>query len=652
MADYIANFRLAWLLPGCACLLWGCLACGARPPQGEEPVLSYEFRQLDTLVVAATRLQEPADEGIGLQPPYRASQTRHFDLLHTALDLHFDWEGERVIGTAILQLSPYFYPQDQLRLDAKGMDIHRVALPGGEALSYAYHDPELSIRLDRIYAAGQTATVVIDYTARPAVAGGARRIPSDGGIYFVKSSPDSAPHIWTQGETAFNSRWFPTLDQPNERATQEIRLTVADSLRTLSNGLLVTSRDNGNGTRTDHWQLDLPHAPYLAMVAVGDFALVEDSVQGLPLQYYVEKEHAVQAREIFPQTPEMVRFFGNYLGLAYPWPKYAQIAVRDFVAGAMENTTAVVFGDFMLDPERARQPLYYNERIVAHELVHHWFGNLVTCESWANLALNEGFASYGEYLWLENRYGRETADRLLASEKAGYFAEAERRQHPLIFFRYHDAEDLFDNHSYNKGSAVVHMLRHEVGEAAFRAGLKSYLNTHAFDAAEVHDLRQAFEAVTGRDLNWFFDQWFLQAGHPQLEIQATYLADSGELVLSVEQVQDTRLAPAVFLLPTELELVDSAGQKRRVELRIDRRKQQFRIPQASPPAKVILDPDNILLAEKKMLGTATLAPPHWDKDQPHETLAGPTFTGLPEKGLTMPHYLGIFPNCWFNQEFG
>ena len=214
-------------------------------------------------------------------------------------------------------------------------------------------------------------------------------------------------------------------------------ITVEDRFKTLSNGLLENSTKNADGTRTDYWVMNKPHAPYLFMMAIGEFAVVKDDWNGMLLEYYVEPAYEKDAKMIFNYTDEMLTFFSDRLGVKYPWPKYAQVVVRDYVSGAMENTTGVIFGDFVQQTTRELIDGHKgNERIVAHELIHHWFGDLVTCESWSNLPLNEAFANYGEYLWFEHKYGKDAADLHRYQETQGYFAQANSVQHPLIDFHY------------------------------------------------------------------------------------------------------------------------------------------------------------------------------------------------------------------------
>ena len=461
-----------------------------------EPITLMEERVLDTLVVSAPAIdkadvkQDAKSTPVFERPVYRSSAKRENDLLHTRLEVQFDWKTEKVFGKATLDLKPYFYPTDSLTLDAKGFEISNIQLvPAGRELEYEYDGQQLKIKLDRTYQRNETYTVNIDYTATPSATGGSNAIKSDKGLFFINprgEDPDKPQQIWTQGETQNNSRWFPTIDRPNERFTQEIFITVDDKYTTLSNGTLQSSTQNENGMRTDHWKMDQPHAPYLCMIAVGEYAVVRDQWEDILLEYYVEPEYEQDAKAIFPHTPEMLAFFSDVLGVKYPWSKFSQIIVRDYVSGAMENTTAVVYLDKLQMPARELIDETINESYVAHEMFHHWFGDLVTCESWANLTLNEAFATYGEYLWFEYKYGKDEADYHLLGEWNYYLSTTKSKLHPLVDFSYRDREDMFDSHSYQKGGAILHMLRYYVGDEAFFAALNKYLVDNQFQTVEAH----------------------------------------------------------------------------------------------------------------------------------------------------------------------
>lgn len=568
-----------------------------------------DYVNLDTVTVSApseygddpAAIGETEDSAVDVEPAvYRASAKRENDLLHTNLELRFDWAKEQVLGKAILTLKPYFYPTDKVVLDAKGFIFNKINLVGSsEQLKYDYDSSQVTIHLGKTFSRSQEYKLSIDYVATPRSDGGSAAITSDKGLFFINprgEEGDKPRQIWTQGETENNSRWFPTIDKPNERATSEVTLTVEDHFKTLSNGLLVSSKKNTDGTRTDHWVMDMPHAPYLVMIAVGDYAVVSDKWNGKAVDYYVEPKFEKYARNIFPNTPELLQFYSDKLGVSYPWQKFSQIVVRDYVSGAMENTTAVIFGEFMQGTDRELVDNLQNETIVAHEMFHHWFGDYVTCESWSNLTLNEGFANYSEYLWLEHKHGKDEADLHRLNEFHGYMQSAAQGMHPLIDYGYTDKEDMFDAHSYNKGGLILHMLRNYVGDEAFFTALQKYLKKNALTEVEADELRLAFEDVTGEDLNWFFNQWFFGKGQPSLQVDYDYDEATKEVIVTVEQLQDPKEMPGIFILPTAIDVyVD--GKMARHNVRIDQRKQEFRLPAAKDPDLIVFDGDGVILAE-------------------------------------------------------
>ncbi|HEX8549240.1 MAG TPA: M1 family aminopeptidase, partial [Cytophagaceae bacterium] len=300
---------------------------------------------------------------------------------------------------------------------------------------------------------------------------------------------------------------------------------------------------------------------------------------------------APYAKNIFGNTPEMINFFSDILNYKYPWSKYSQIVVRDYVSGAMENTTATIFMEALQVDDRELLDKNW-DGIIAHELFHHWFGDLVTSESWSNLPLNESFANYSEYLWAEHKYGVDEADYLGEKEKEEYYAEAATKQEPLIRYHYKDREDMFDRHSYNKGGRVLHMLRKLVGDEAFFSALNHYLKKNEYTSVEIHDLRLALEDVTGEDYNWFFNQWFLSPGHPELQVSHSYV--SGVLRLKISQIHDTTYTP-VYRIPLKVE-VWANGEKKIHNVTLDKANQEFMLPVPYMPQMVNIDADNSLLA--------------------------------------------------------
>ena len=506
-------------------------------------------------------------------PLYQRTETREIDVLHTKLLVEPNWKEKTLDGQAVLKIKPYFFPIDTITLDAKSMIIEKVELQEKENLrqiEFVYSGLKLKIPLPNRAYKEDTLSLCIKYVAQPEKVSqkGSSAISMAKGLYFInadKSNPKKSRQLWTQGETEANSVWFPTVDNPVEKTTQEVYITVDNKFKTLSNGELIFSSLGENGKRTDYWKMDQPHSPYLFMMAIGEYAVVEDywekkNGERMDVFYYVDSSYEKHAKAIFGKTPKMLSFFSELLGVEYPWAKYHQVVVQDFVSGAMENTTATVHGDFL--HQTSREIIDGgNESIIAHELFHHWFGDLVTCESWSNLPLNESFANYSQYLWDEFEYGKMEADKNAFQEMEGYFLSAQQGGYKdLVRFDYKDKEDMFDGHSYNKGGRILHMLRDYLGDSAFFDALNFYLIKHAYQTTEAHDLRMAFEKVSGMDLNWFFNQWFFAKGHPILEIKQEYDENSKELKLIILQKQDTDKWP-LYSLPVHIDVYTEKGIK-------------------------------------------------------------------------------------------
>lgn len=535
-----------------------------------------------------------AQEKTEINPIYRAEREKVNNLVHTKLKVDFDYSKRQMNGEAWITLEPHFYNVSELELDAKAMIIHKIT-KNGKDLKYEYDENILKIKLANIYTKGDQYTIYIKYTARPEEVKqeGSAAISDAKGLYFIDpdgTDPKKPTQIWTQGETESSSCWFPTIDSPNQKTSQEIYMTVLDKYVTLSNGLLKSQTKNNDGTRTDYWKFDKKHAPYLFFMGVGKYSIIRDKWKDIDVDYYVEKEYEQYAQEIFGLTPEMIQFFSDYTGVEYLWSKYAQIVGRDYVSGAMENTTAVIHGEMVYQTSSQLIDENIWENTIAHEVFHHWFGNLVTTESWSNLALNESFANYSEYLWLEYKYGKDAANAHRYDQIQGYISP-ENELKDLIRFHYNSREDMFDGVSYNKGGTILHMLRDYISEAAFKEGMRVYLNDNKFGTGEAHQLRLAFEKVSGKDLNWFFNQWFFNNGHPKLDIKYTYSEAANLVTVQINQTQDN-----LFKFPFAIDVYEGATPKR-YNVWVDEKEKSFTFKYKNKPKLVNAAAERILLAE-------------------------------------------------------
>ena len=553
-------------------------------------------------VFAQAQVTIKADRNDNWKKLYRSAATKENDLIHTKLSVRFDYEKSYLYGEEWVTLHPHFYATDSVNLDAKGMDIHELALVEHGTnipLQYTYDSMNLHIHLNRSYYATEPYTLYIRYTAKPdeVQVTGSAAITDAKGLYFINPrglDKNKPTQIWTQGETESTSVWCPTIDRPNQKTTEEISMTVPDKYVTLSNGLLLSQQKNANGTRTDYWKMDQPHSPYLFFMGVGDYAVIKDHYKDKEVNYYVEKEYAEEAKTIFGATPEMMGFYANILQVEYPWAKYAQMTARDYVSGAMENTTATLHSSVL--QQNARQLADGNkyEEFVAHELFHHWFGDLVTAESWSNITLNESFAQYSEVLWDSYKHGKDQGGKQ-NNDALNEYLESGSEKKSLVRYYYRDKEDLFDLVSYNKGSNILYMLHHYLGDSAFFTALHLYLERNQFKTAEVAQLRLAFEEVSGKDLNWFFNQWYFGSGHPKLDISYSYDADKKKATVFITQKQT---GEQVFKLPIDIDVYETSG-KTRYTVWMNNKLDTFSFAVQQNPELINVDADKILVSEKE-----------------------------------------------------
>jgi len=524
---------------------------------------------------------------------YQAEREKINSLIHTKLKVDFNFKKSQLNGEAWVTLTPYFYQTNTVTLDAKSFDIHAVKVDSKKA-SFNYENDKLTIELGKTFSKEETYTVYIKYTAKPEETKqkSSLAIQDAKGLYFIdplEEDPEKPTQIWTQGETESNSCWFPTIDSPNQKTTQEIFMTVPDKYLTLSNGLLINQTKNNNGTRTDYWKMDKKHAPYLVFMGVGEFSVVKDFWNDLAVDYYVEPAYESVAKDIFGNTPEMMTFFSELTGIPFPWDKYSQIVVRDYVSGAMENTTAVVHGEGA--QQKKGQLVDHNEweGTIAHELFHHWFGDLVTTESWSNLTVNESFATYSVYLWLQHKYGQDAADAHM-QEDIEVYLQSQNEDKDLVRFYYEDKEHMFDPVSYHKGSAILNMLRDYLGDEAFFEAFNYYLTKYQYGTAEAHELRLAFEKVSGKDLNWFFNQWYFGNGHIRLNVTYDYNTINNNVTVNLDQLGK------VFNFPISIDIYGENGKVRH-DVWIDKVQNSFTFPYTKQPKLINVDAKHVLLAE-------------------------------------------------------
>ncbi|MEO8952927.1 MAG: M1 family aminopeptidase [Ktedonobacteraceae bacterium] len=536
---------------------------------------------------------------------------RPADVQHVRLDITLDFEQESISGTVSTTFSVLYEEIKTVSFDAIDLHIERVTLADGKTLAYSADGKKLTVTLDRPYHYGEEFTVAVTYHARPRT-----------GLHFIKPAPEDPTRplqAWTFGQPRYHSYWFPCHDAPNDRATTEILVTVPAHFMTVSNGNLVGVQDNG-ATKTHHWRHDIPHATYLVSLVVSDFAVVEASYNGKPVNYYVRPDRKDDAHYYMGKTPEMMRFFSEYTGVEYPYDKYAQTVV-ELYTGAMEHTTATTHSFMLLLDERAALDIDLVS-VVAHELAHQWFGDLVTCRDWPNGWLNEGFATYFEEMWSGYDLGNDYFKYSMLNTKKGYLNEDANYRRPIVYHVYHhDGFELFDGHMYNKGAWVLHMLRHQLGDATFQRAIKAYLERYRTREVITADLERTFEEVTGRSLAHFFQQWVYQGGYPAFTVNYSWDGEHAMAKLKVKQTQKVDELTPCFLTPIDLAFTvptsDEAAkdehttETRTVQMRVlsgedGQVEQSFYVPLEREPMMVRFDPDSWLLKTLKFERSARM----------------------------------------------
>jgi aminopeptidase N len=561
-----------------------------------DPRLWSDVNLYDT-TISIEREPVPGDE--------HYTPDRQIAISHLKLDLRFDEEKQSVEGAATITFSPINDGLMHFELDIAEMairsvrllsvekrgtgDLLRPSIQPARRLDFETHTEKLAIELDRPYGRNEQLTVEISYSCFP------RK-----GLFFIKPDedyPNKPRQVWSQGENEDAHWWFPCHDVTNQKMTTEMIATVKSNYFALSNGELIGVRDNpSEGTRTFHWSQAQPHPAYLVTIVIGEYEAINDGYDGLPIDYYVYRDRLQDGQRLFGDTPRMIKFFEEKLDYAYPYPKYAQILVDDFLFGAMENTSASTFTERCLLDDRAALDLSYDD-IVAHELAHQWWGDLVTCKDWSHIWLNESFATYSEYLWREHTRGRDEARFVLFQDFLIYLRQDWKDyRRPIVYNRYRFSEELMDKHAYEKGACVLDMLRWVLGDDAFFRTLSHYLNKFEFSVAETNDFKVAIEEATGRNLHWFFDQWLYGAGYPELEVSYQWQREQNLLALSVKQVQKTEDKTPVFHFPVEIEIVtvetdEVIETERRTSYRvvIEKAEQDFYFPCESKPRMVLFD---------------------------------------------------------------
>ncbi|NOS85136.1 MAG: M1 family metallopeptidase [Ignavibacteria bacterium] len=532
----------------------------------------------------------------GQEPSERQS---NYDVKHILLNIEVDPESKTVKGEMQSFIVPTLNNFSEFEIDAVGMekisvvryasrktDIRNDALFGG--VTFEYDKKKLKIRLDKSLNQGDTIIYGVFYTVTN----------PEKGLYFISPTPtfpSKRYEVWSQGEGEDNRYWFPCYDYPNDKATTEIYVTVSNKYQTISNGVLKNKFDKLNYT-TWHWVNDKPHSSYLVMLGIGNWDIISTSWDGIPVISYVPPGKKQWGENAYEQTADIVKFFSEYIGYRYPWHEFRQVAVQDFIYGGMENTGAVVLFEGSVYDEKT-EPDYNATNLVAHELAHQWWGDVLTCKNWNEIWLNESFATYYQCLYTEHLLGKDEFDYNIFRNGNDAIKVDSTTRKP-IYIR----EGLTTN-TYDKGSVVLNMLRYLVGDEKFRKTMNIFITKNEFKPVVTKDLSDALHAALDNPLldqmpanmNWFFNEWIYNAGQPEFKVDYTYDESTKEITLNAKQVQRMD-SSSVFKTPVPIEIITETG-KQNVTMETSDEMKTYKIKVDSKPLNINFNKGNKVLCK-------------------------------------------------------
>lgn len=514
---------------------------------------------------------------------------RLVDIQHVAIDVTPDFQARTIAASVAIRFQPIAKPLRELRLDAVDLRIETVDATA-PIRAWQNTDRQLIVTFENELAAGQEASLTVAYRAEPTE-----------GLYFRTPEmgyPAGDTHLFTQGEAISHRHWLPCFDAPNEKFTSEVTCRVPAGMTVLSNGrLLSEERDAASGLVAFRWLQDQPHVNYLIALAAGYFEKLEARHGELPLSFHTPPSEFPWAASSFADTREMMVFFEEEIGVPYPWAKYAQVCVHDFVAGGMENTSLTILTMGTLFPPETEN-IRSSQGLVAHELVHQWFGDLVTCKDWSHLWLNEGFATYYEALFDGHKNGR---DHLLYNlwRDAQTVLGVPNDTTPIVWREFDNPSEQFSFRAYPKGAWVLHMLRSQLGEDLYRRCVRTWLERHAYGVVVTEDFNAVIEELSGRSFDQFFDQWVYHAGRPELEVAYSWDEPTKLARLSVKQTQTVSEKVLLFRFPLPVRFTTPAGVVERT-LEIKEKAEDFYVALPAAPKQVRVDPDFTVLAKLRV----------------------------------------------------
>lgn len=522
----------------------------------------------------------------------QTERSREFDAIHYRIKLRFDEDKGMFWGETTITLSPLSDNFEKCSFDAEKFTVSSVKDQSGQPLEFHQGDGKITVSLGQKYDYGDQLSVTVQYSAKDCKA--SRSFPL--GISFAEANEAHPRLIQALSFPNGARHWFPCYDHPNDKATIEVIATVNEEYKALSNGKLVSvTEDTRNKTKTFHWKQDRPHSTYLTVLAAGPYHVIEDSLGDLPINYWVYPKDAKNAIFSFSETPEIIAFFNREFEYEYPWDKYDQVTIPG-IGGGAECTSATLLGQGVIHDEKADKD-FPSKKLIAHEAAHQWWGDLVTLRDWGHTWINESFGTYCEHLYVKHSLGADEGAVDLLHKKNAYLREAHNRyMRPIVFHRWDRPQQNFDSHTYPKGAAIINMMRWILGDKPFRKTISHFLHKHAYGPADTHDFIIAIKEMTGQNLEWFFEQWFLSPGHPVFDVSYHWDESNKKVKLKIVQTQDTSGRIPVFKTPVVIAVVTKEGKKSE-KVWLKEKAEQFEIASDEKPWMVRFDEGNFLLKE-------------------------------------------------------
>ena len=520
--------------------------------------------------------------------PVQMERSRDFDAIHYRVTLNVDMDNKILEGENLITLSPLNNNFDRITLDAEYLVISGVSITDGKELPFEQTEKQVVISLPKQYNHGDTIKIRVKYKLSKPIRG----------LLFIDETATNPKMVSSDCWPDKAHQWLPCYDYPNDKVTQEMIVTVNKKYKVLSNGRLVSIKENdSDGTVTYHWNQDLPHSTYLINLSIADYAVIKDSLGSLPINYWVYKGMESDGKTSFKKTPYMINFYNKLYNYNYPWAKYDQV-ITSYMGGGAEATSATILGEGVVMDTVAEKD-YSREGVIAHEISHQWWGDLITLRSWEHNWLNESFGTYSDYLYTRFDEGEDIGALNLLGKKNQYLNEARNKYtRPIVFNRYNDPGDNFDSHAYPKGACIIHLLRYILGDDTFFRTISTFLHQNEFKPVDTHDFMKTVKEVSGKNMDWFFEQFFYSPGHPVFDITKTWDPSTKKLKITIIQKQDSIPGAPIYTIPVNLGFVFQ-DTKTIKEVWLKNKTENFEFEFASEPLLVRFDEGNYLLKEVK-----------------------------------------------------